>query len=404
MGSDVKQLSLTKTTSQSLLSLLFNLGGILAGSIVAVSFGLFSREPWMFALYPGILSMRGVIGGLFSGRLSTALHLGTIRANIFGEKSKHFRLLQSSIVVLTFVSSILLGLVALFFGIVFLELNFFDMLAIFSVLLATMGLSLLAISPITMIVAFSSFNKGLDPDIIVYPIISTVADILVTLCYVLVLSLSFLGTMGSFVVLIICVVFSYVTLTTFRNSKNEAEFTRTIKEALRTMVIVAFIVNITGSVLSRIVSRLEVAGHRPEIYTVYPALIDTMGDVGAIIGSTATTKLALGALDSSFRSIKDHRNQIAGAWLASLVMCVIYALISSLSQVSGNLFATLRFVGLLLATNAFSAVFMITISFSVAILTFHEGLDPDNFVIPIESSLADTITTISLLIMLSLIG
>ena len=120
MGSDVKQLSLTKTTSQSLLSLLFNLGGILAGSIVAVSFGLFSREPWMFALYPGILSMRGVIGGLFSGRLSTALHLGTIRANIFGEKSKHFRLLQSSIVVLTFVSSILLGLVALFFGIEFL--------------------------------------------------------------------------------------------------------------------------------------------------------------------------------------------------------------------------------------------------------------------------------------------
>ena len=275
------------------------------------------------------------------------------------------------------------------------------MLAIFSVLLATMGLSLLAISPITMIVAFSSFNKGLDPDIIVYPIISTVADILVTLCYVLVLSLSFLGTMGSFVVLIICVVFSYVTLTTFRNSKNEAEFTRTIKEALRTMVIVAFIVNITGSVLSRI---SEVVGHRPEIYTVYPALIDTMGDVGAIIGSTATTKLALGALDSSFESIKDHRNQIAGAWLASLVMCVIYALISSLSQVSGNLFAPLRFVGLLLATNAFSAVFMITISFSVAILTFHEGLDPDNFVIPIESSFADTITTISLLIMLSLIG
>jgi len=401
VGSDVKQLSLTKTTSQSLLSLLFNLGGILAGSIVAVSFGLFSREPWMFALYPGILSMRGVIGGLFSGRLSTALHLGTIRANIFGEKSKYFRLLQSSIVVLAFVSSILLGLVALFFGIVFLELNFFDVMAIFSVLIATMGLSLLAISPITMIVAFSSFNKGLDPDIIVYPIISTVADILVTLCYVLVLSLSFLGTMGSFVVLIICVVFSYVTLTTFRNSKNEAEFTRTIKEALRTMVIVAFIVNITGSVLSRI---SEVVGHRPEIYTVYPALIDTMGDVGAIIGSTATTKLALGALDSSFRSIKDHRNQIAGAWLASLVMCVIYALISSLSQVSGNLFATLRFVGLLLATNAFSAVFMITISFSVAILTFHEGLDPDNFVIPIESSLADTITTISLLIMLSLIG
>jgi cation transporter-like permease len=31
-------------------------------------------------------------------------------------------------------------------------------------------------------------------------------------------------------------------------------------------------------------------------------------------------------------------------------------------------------------------------------------LDPDNFVIPIESSLADSITTISLLVALGLIG
>jgi cation transporter-like permease len=47
---------------------------------------------------------------------------------------------------------------------------------------------------------------------------------------------------------------------------------------------------------------------------------------------------------------------------------------------------------------------MITVSFAVAILTFQKGLDPDNFVIPIESSLADTITTAGLFIMLSLIG
>jgi cation transporter-like permease len=107
---------------------------------------------------------------------------------------------------------------------------------------------------------------------------------------------------------------------------------------------------------------------------------------------------------SSFKSIKNHRNQIVGAWIASAVIFVIVGLISSIYQGAFNFHATLRFVGLLLAINVFAAVFMVCVSFSVAILTFQKGLDPDNFVIPIESSLADVITTVSLLIMLSLIG
>jgi len=402
MGTDaIKQLSLAKTTEQSLLSLAFDLGGILAGLIVATSLGLFSREPWIIILYPGILSIRGFIGGLFSGHLSTGLHLGTIPTSLFGENTKRFYLLWGSIVVLTFESSIFLGLVALLFGTAFLGINVLGALTIFGTLVATMGLSILVISPITITIAFSSFKKGLDPDIIVYPIESTMADILVTLCYVFMLSMLFFIDVGWLVVLMICVVFVSIVLIISYKNRREVEFVRTIKESIYTMVIVAFIVNITGSVLSRISG---VVGRRPEIYVVYPALIDTMGDVGAIVGSTTTTKLALGTIASSLNSIKNHRNQIAGAWLASVVMYVLFALISSFYQVSVSFLTILRFIGLLLATNFFAAIFMICISFSVAILTFQKGLDPDNFVIPIESSLADTITTVSLLVMLGLMG
>lgn len=403
MGADgVKQLSLAKTTWQSILSLTFNLGGILAGLTVAASLGVFSREFWIIALYPGILSMRGVIGGLFSGRLSTSLHLGTIKTTLFGRNTRSFYLLWGAIAVLAFESSVLLGFVALLFGTIFWGITALDGLVIFGTLIATMGISILVISPLTITVAFSSFKKGLDPDIIVYPIISTTADILVTLCYALVLNMLFLmGGVGQFVVILVCVVFMCITLLIFYKNMLNIEFARTIKETMYTMVIVAFIVNITGSVLSRI---SEVVGHRPEIYVVYPALIDTMGDFGAIVGSTATTKLALGTISSSFKSIKNHRNQIVGAWIASVTMYVIFALISSVYQLPISFSITLNFIVLLLATNVFAAAFMIWIAFSVAILTFQKGLDPDNFVIPIESSLADTITTVSLLVMLSLIG
>ena len=392
---------LRRTTEQALLSYLFNLGGVIAGSVLAFSLGLFSSQPWVIALYPGIISVRGVIGGLFSGHLSTGLHLGTIPASLVKGDTKRFYLLWSTIVVLTLESSIFLGIVAILFNTVFLGMSIVNVPIIFATLTATMGISILAISPITILIAFSSFKKGLDPDIVVYPIESTMADILVTLCYALVLNTLFSVTVGGLVVSAICMVFVSVVLFISYRNRREPEFVRTIRETLYTLIIVAFIVNITGSVLSRI---SEVVGRRPEIYVVYPALIDTMGDVGAVVGSTATTKLALGTLDPTLKAIRSHANQIMGAWAASAIMYSLYALIGSLSQAGPSSSAVLRFVGLLLATNGFAAIFMIGISFMVAILTFRKGLDPDNFVIPIESALADALTTGSLLMMLGLMG
>jgi mgtE-like transporter len=401
MGGEAKQLSLTKTTGQSLLSLAFDLGGIIAGLTVAASLGLFLREPWIIVLYPGVISLRGVIGGLFAGRLSTGLHLGTIPASLSGSNTKRFYLLWGSIIVLTFESSLLLGLVAVFFRMVSgSALNILNVLTIFGTLFATMGLSILVISPLTIAIAFSSFKKGLDPDIIVYPIESTMADILVTICYFTVLNLLLSGT-GLIIVILVCIVFTGFVLGIFYRSRGETEFLRTLKESFYMIVVVAIMVNITGYVLSTI---SEFVGQKPKIYVVYPAIIDTMGDVGAIVGSTATTKLALGSLDSSVRSIRNHRIQIAAAWIASAAMFMIYALISSLYRPPSSVLEALTFLFLLLATNFFAGIIIIFISFSVAILTFQKGLDPDNFVIPLESSLADAITTVSLFIMLSIIG
>ena len=396
-----RQPGFAKTTGQSLLALVFNLGGVIAGLTVATSLGLFLQEPWIIVLYPGIISLRGVIGGLFAGHLSTGLHLGTIPTNLFGKNTKKFHVLWSSVVVMTFESSILLGLVAVLFQAASPNsLNVFDVVAIFSTLIATMGLTILVISPLTIIVAFSSFKKGLDPDIIVYPIESTAADILVTLCYLAILNVRLSGA-GWLAIEAVCVIFIGVVLGIFYLNRKEASFLRTLKESFFMLVLVAFIVNITGSMLSSI---SEFVGQRPKVYLVYPALIDTIGDLGAIVGSTATTRLALGTLDSSLKAIKNHRTQIAAAWIASIVMFTLYSGISSLYQAPSNVFEVLRFVASLLATNILAAVFMIAVSFSIAILTFQRGLDPDNFVIPIESSLADAITTISLFVMLSFIG
>jgi len=390
---------LIASLGQSLLSLSSNLGAMLAGTFIVLYLNVFTRAPWILALFPGILSIRGSIGGLFSGRLSTGLHLGTVKPS-YTENTRGFYLLFYAIVTLTLESSIVVGLVASLFNVVLWGASIVDCVSIIVVVISTMGLSIVFISPITIAVSILSFRRGLDPDIIVYPVMATVADILVTLCYILELSVFFSSSpLGAYLIgLTSLIFFGTVLYIVFRNVR-EDRFVKTIKEFFVVLVLVAFIVNVTGSLLNEI---REVVGNRSEIYVVYPALIDTVGSVGSIVGSTATTKLFLGVLKSSFSSIKQHLTEINGAWIASMIMFVLYSAISSFTGETAT-FSLLRFTVQLVTTNILAISMMVIIAYAVAIFTYRRGLDPDNFVIPIESSLADSITTVSLLVALSAI-
>jgi mgtE-like transporter len=128
-----------------------------------------------------------------------------------------------------------------------------------------------------------------------------------------------------------------------------------------------------------------------------------IGNVGSVIGSTATTKLALGLLTPSFSSIKNHAKTIFSAWTASIIMFTVLAVMALSIH---SLFSFSSFYGLIsvvLIANVLAVAAIIFLSYAVSILTFKKGLDPDNFVIPVESSLADSVTSIALLLSLLLI-
>jgi mgtE-like transporter len=377
----------------------FDLGGLFAGFMVASQLGVFQLSPWAIALYPAIVSAKGVIAGLLSGRLSTALHLGTIYPRFFMNTKSFYKLIEA-VIVLTLATSVAMSTISLIFGHLFWGITFADFPAILSVVVATMAIGLF-LSLITTKVAFISFKKGLDPDIVVYPIMSTVADILITLCYIVILNLFFFFDLGKWVIAIIGLSHLLLAFYILPRNKREPEIIKTLKESLATMMLIAFIVNITGTILKGISNFVE---NRKEIYTVYPALIDMIGDVGSVVGSTATTKLALGLLTPSFSSIRNHARNIFSAWTASLIMFVVLA-IASLSihgVFSFSAFSSL--IPVLLITNVIAVAAIVLLSYEVSILTFKKGLDPDNFVIPIESSFADSATSIALLTALLLIG
>ena len=389
-----------KNFGQSLLSLSFNLFGILAGTLLVLNFDVLSLAKWSFVLFPGILSVRGSIGGVLSGRLSTALQLGTIRVS-FLKNTRRFHIIIYTIVLLTLESSLVLGLFSSFFTTIFLHTSFYDFIAIQSIITATMGFSLLLISPLTYAISIVSFKQGLNPDVVTYPIISTVADVLVTLSYVFFLKLYFATTLfGTYTVWIICLIFFVLALYFSLQVLREREAFKTVREFSLTLILVVFIVTITGTFFEKI---SHIIGLKPEIYLVYPALIDTVGDVGSIVGSTTTTKLALGSLNALPNSVQGYLIEISSPWIASITLFILYTIISSF--IAGINVETnfIRFVSQLLITNLLAVSLITSLSFLIAVLTYKRGWDPDNFVIPLESSLADGITTMSLLIALTIL-
>jgi cation transporter-like permease len=101
--------------------------------------------------------------------------------------------------------------------------------------------------------------------------------------------------------------------------------------------------------------------------------------------------------------MKNHALQILGAWAASAAAFIPISAASLFLTGTFGLPAFYLLASVLLATNAFALIAVTLISYAFAILTFKKGLDPDHLVIPLESSLAGTITSTALLAALFLL-
>ena len=382
---------------ETTLACLFDVGGLIAGFTIALQLGVFQLTPWAIALYPAVVTVKGVMTGLLTGRLSTALHLGTVFPKFFGNSKSFYRLI-GGMVVLSLATSTTISVISLVFGTLFWGITIASFPPILSVMVATLSLGLLT-TLISIEITFFSFKKSLDPDTILYPATSTIADIVITLLYTVVLNLYFSGTLGKCAIIAFGLINVILVLIILLKLGREIEFQKILKEFLPTMFLVAFMANITGTVLKGI---SVLADGRRVIYTVYPAIIDMMGDVGLVVGSAATTKLALGLLTPSYSSIKNHAKNIFSAWTASLMLFGVLGVLSLAINGIFSLQGVSSLLLILLVSNivAFSAITLVT--YAISILTFKRGLDPDNFVIPVGSSLADALTTVALFIALIL--
>ncbi|MEM2933149.1 MAG: magnesium transporter [Candidatus Pacearchaeota archaeon] len=148
-------------------------GGLIAGLFLLNIKNSLEFVPALLILLPGFLELQGNLLGSLAARLSVALHLRKLKPEL-----NHGKIFTSNIaatVFLAFVVSMVLGISAyiltkIIFGISAINIIFISIIAMF--------FSLVLEIPLTVLAIFWFFKKGLEPDDIMGPYVTTLADVI----------------------------------------------------------------------------------------------------------------------------------------------------------------------------------------------------------------------------------
>ena len=124
---------------------------------------------------PVINSIGGNIGSVLGARLASGLHVGYVSLS-FKDKEMHDNLLISLLI--GFITYFILAIVIYFvasFGNITEDIALIEFIAIF-VLTGILLISIIVL--VSVLTAFLSFKRGLDPDDTVAPIVTTFGDVM----------------------------------------------------------------------------------------------------------------------------------------------------------------------------------------------------------------------------------
>jgi mgtE-like transporter len=386
--------------AQTLIALLFNTLSLVAGGLISIFTPQFEAFPWILALFPPVLTIRGGIGGIFSGNLATMLHIGLIRPQMRKNTPVYYQLI-SSIFVITLVDTLIMGGVSFLLNLALGRVSVQHLL-VFMVVPPVACVTAMAVSiPLTMMIAIMTFRRGLNPDILVYPILASVNDIVVSTVFV---ATVFLVLWGGGYTILLWVIFLLILVVTgyiaWRNWRVPFFF-KTIKEGATVVVTSSVFGSLNGAFLSGMSAELL---RYPGVMVLYPGLTNALGNIGAIIGSTTTTNLALGYIRDLRDEVKASISTIMQVEGVALLIHGFFGLVTYLivkPSVKAADLASLISVAVL--SNLISFIPIALVALAVAHAAYKRGLNPDNVAIPVITTVADTAATLTLFLVLNIL-
>ena len=148
---------------------------IFAGQMLNLGQKTLVAFPIFLISIPVINGVGGNIGSILGARLASGLHVGYISLNIKDNKMQENLITAILMGIITYsILAILIYYIASFGG---LQMDI-GLIEFISVILGTGILLVCIVSLVSVFTAFWSFKKGLDPDDIVAPVVTTIGDIL----------------------------------------------------------------------------------------------------------------------------------------------------------------------------------------------------------------------------------
>jgi len=321
-----------------------------------------------------------------ASRFTTALYMGEMEPKLTDEN-----------VIRGILISVLLSIIPILIlwtaGVIRLDNLSSSVLILLIVISSTILVSLL-LGFSTAVVTIEPFKRDLDPDMIAAPLVTTISDVLtipMLIAFVLFYEINYFAFYLSSMLLISAVLVFFAKIR-FRSRDRRIFF-----EILGVLTVLAVVESITGNILEY---------HSKIVYTsaifsiIYPAILDSLGNYGAIVASKTSTNLHLGAIKGFLD--RDILLEVFSLFTTSFFIAFFMNLIGVLITLK----LANKYVGILIPfiiTFPVVTVLVMLLASAFAVIFHRFNLDPDNVTVPVITTVADLIGTVFTVSMAKLI-
>lgn len=352
----------------------------------------------LMVLLPSIIHIRGSIAGVLASRLSSAMHLGEFSVD-FGEGS----VLGDNIRV-SFVVTILIAFVLGIFAYAASRIFGYPVIGVTDLVLISVVTGILAgtvVTGITLLIALASYRYGLDLDMIAAPTVTTFGDI-ITLP-ILMISAAFVMLLDPLARLILGGVAVGLTVAAIIYTLHRPEgIGPIVRENIGLLIPLSVIGTMAGLTYS---SSLDILVTTAAFLILIPPFTGILGSIGGILGSRLSTGMHTGEINPTFIPEGNVAHHFIISYLYTLILLPLLALIAHGAAVlmGSNSPGPGMLVIISLAAGLIVMTLVIGVAYITASLSFRYGLDPDNFGIPVITSLIDLIGAAALVAMIDLL-
>ena len=382
--------------TESLISLLICAFGCLFTGIILGNMEFYLETfPGLMVIIPGAIGMRGNIFGSFGSRLSTHLHIGTLspefkRSDILTENI-------TSSIILTMVLSVLLGIIAKAVCIIF---NFPSISLFDFVLISFIAglISSIVMLPITMFISLKSFENGWDPDNITTPLIAAFGDFFTLPAIVAAIHIVQFVTI---VPIVEKILFALVIISTLLALGAGYTSDKEIRNIVRQSTPVLFVCSILGTLAGGILNgSITTLLKSQTLLTLVPLFSGESGGLVSVLSARLSSGLHSGLIEAELKPGKVTLENFSIVLFLSLIMFPVIGFLAEASTtVLGNTGVNyLNAILISLIAGMIVVGVMLLIVFYISTISYRKGLDPDNIVIPLSTSLTDSISTLVLVV------